>query len=412
MRSRLVIAAVLVAAVVVTVVSLRVSLENARQGATAAEPAPIGLDVRAPDHVEAGAEFEVVVVAPDAIDGTEIRLLLMSSINTHQLVESTQGGRARFVVEPRMTNHAGVTQLVAIAGETVATAETMIEAGPVGEPLVPLVGPRTIIADGRDFSMVVITPVDQFGNPLGDGELIRTSLLRPDGEATTLLTTTDGGIAASLIPSDTVAGRLAVSSRSPGVDGPTTALDQVAGRPEHVIVQAEDRLRLADGFTLHEISTQDLFDEFANPLPDGLDVLFVIDGPNGVSTIESTVQRRAARAQFEAPRRPGIVEVRARVSGRESEPLVLEFLPAVDEIAVSLVNDLRLVDIGPVIITRGGYAPDGTSVEIFLPNETEPITTGALRDGRARVAIPLDIKLRTLEIEILGVRTTVGAEPA
>ena len=268
--------------------------------------------------------------------------------------------------------------------------------------MVPLVGPRTIVADGSDMTMTVVTPMDRFGNPVADGTSVEIELLWPDGNRSVLTEAVDRALVAILIESTTETGRVTISASVDDADGPNNVVDQVAGVPAPFTVDADTRNALADGFALHAVQTSELRDEFGNTLPDGVSAVFVLEDGDQTSLVQTTVQGGIARAVIEAPNEPGQVALTARVSGAQSAPTVIDFAPAVSLfVATQRVSESGVtITIGPVVTARGGYVPDGTVVTIRERDSGTVITDAALRGGITEVV--LDNAAVALEAEVLG----------
>lgn len=363
--------------------------------------------------VVAGSPLDVHIDAHTAPDGLAVDVALFSAVQTVQYSTQVVDGEATWPIPAEAMTHAGLAELVVRVGATQSSSEIEVLPGDVVAPVVPLVGPRTIVADAQDFSMLVTTPVDRFGNPAPDWTPVSIAVRRPDGSLLPLLVVVDDGIAATLVPADTTAGRLTLSASVGDVDGPPVALDQVAGTPVEIAVELGASgngasALIADGFTLYPVTTSVLADAFGNVMPDGIEVMFVVEGPDGTDLVETTVQAGRATTRLEAPSAPGDVVVRALVSGQESTPFELAFSTAVVEASARLRGDGTLVEIGPVLGAAGGFVPDGTPAEVVAPDGSV-VAVGALLDGVDRVPLPLGADASQLRVRVLGSIIEVGA---
>jgi len=364
-------------------------------------------EMTGPDRIDAGAGA-TIVVSTGAPSGTLVQLGVFAPVSTSLLEEVAFDGAATFMISPGLVEHAGLYRFVATVGPSMARHDLRVEPLETVNPVVPFVGPRTIIADGSDFTMVVISPVDQFGNAAPDGTSVDVDVLRPNGEREPSTPVTRGGLAALLLGSTTETGRVTVSSSVGDADGPSSSVDQVAGVPAAFVVQADSRNALADGFTLHAVETSQLRDQFGNVFPDGVKVVFVVQNDSGTSLIQSTVQGGVARAQIEAPEQASEIQVLARVNGVASAPLTMGFEPAVSQIPLTqkATSDRTLIEIGPVLTARGGYVPDGTEVTVTDVSTGELLATSALRGGQ--ISIELALLDMAVEVSILGATAVVS----
>lgn len=357
-------------------------------------------------EVVASEQFEVVIFAA-AEDGTPAQLAIFGTLSSTLLSEPVTNGRAVFTVSEIHTRHRGVMVLVAsVERITADPVNVMVLPQQAVEPVVPLVGPRTIVADGIDITMVAVSPADQFANALTDGTEVATTLTRADGEVEPRTDPVDGGLAAHIVTGTTETGRVTVSSTVGDADGPSSVFDQVAGTPADFAVEIDDRNPVADGFNLREVKTTLLRDQFGNVLPDGIGVVFAIESDNGSTLVNATVQGGLARARVQAPTSAGTIIIRALVSGATSEPTAVTFDAAVDSLPVtaSTIDGWHTLNVGPVLSTLGGYVPDGTLVSVYAGG-TQPLTTAEIRGGSADVRVPETRDL--IEVEVLGLRVAV-----
>jgi len=154
-------------------------------------------------------------------------------------------------------------------------------------------------------------------------------------------------------------------------------------------------------------SSKSLIDEYGNALPDGIDVFADMTGATGVRRLKSETIKGVAEFAIEAPGRPGQASIVVNASGTQSDPLILEFEPMVDDMPVSVVTDLdgMVISVGPVFSTLGAYIPDGTFVNVdseFGPSQ-HPTFNG-------EVAITLPLTTEPVELELLGYRRTIRVD--
>lgn len=366
------------------------------------------VSIDGPSEVSAGSGATIMVDTA-AQDGATVQLGVFTPVDSTMLISTVEQGMATFAIESQIMRHSGMYRLVAQIDQGVSETHAMrVTPLPAVEPVVPLVGPRTIIADGADISMTVVTPMDRFGNPVADGTPVDIEVGRPTGESALVTELVDRALVAIVIEATTETGRVTISSSVAEADGPSNVVDQVAGIPNPFTVEVDTRDTLADGFALHRIETSELRDRFGNLLPDGVSAVFVIEDSTGTSFLQAVVQGGTARTMLEAPNLPGTTTLSARVGGVESPPTDIEFAPAVASLAATqLLDDSRaIVTIGPVVSERGGYVPDGTPVELRDQNSGDTIAMGALRGGFAEIVLDRDDTV-DLEVEVLGASVMV-----
>ena len=336
------------------------------------------LTITLPDIVTAGKQVPILITAPTLPDETPIILTAIGSYGLHPQSSRLQRGLATFYLPPTDTRAAGLMTLVASANHARAEAQLLIRPGPPADPIITVVGPRSIIADGHDQTMIVALPTDAFGNPVASQTLVDISVRRPAAEFEPqnliLQTETRHLLAWARLPSGTVAGqtRMAVSVGSAHSVEETVL--EVPGQPVSFTLSAEPTLLPADGRQLAELTTSPIADAHGNLLPEGTTATFLVaDVDGGRRTIPAAIVFNGrAQTVLQAPTRPGKVTVQALVAGVLSRPLQLTFTSGVvladDEIPLSAsfnVEGLTL-RLGPLAGLLGQFIPDGTPVEILV----------------------------------------------
>lgn len=367
--------------------------------APAAAPQLAGpLALSAPVAAPAGEPITVVAERADAPDGLAALLLAQGSYGPLLYRARFQGGRAEFRLPGEDTRVAGLVALTARAGGAEGRAELTITPGEPVDPVTPLVGPRTIIADGAHWGTAVAIPFDAHGNPVAEGTPVQFRLVRPDARAEAIDAPVRHLVAWGRIFSATAAGRTTVVVRAGEARGPEASLVETPGWPAPFTLSASPRGLPADGRQLVTLRTAPIADRYGNQMLDGTLVTFVAEAPGGAPRlIPAYTIDGVAEAQLQAPAEPGSVTVRATLYGVESLPLRLAFAPgpavgafpvraAVDEASGTL-----LIEAGPLLGELGQLAHEGTVVRLSLagPGGSARTLTAATADGRARLELRL-----------------------
>jgi len=372
--------------------------------------------IAAPSEIVAGAPI-VVVVESDGVG--EVRLDVVDAFVTTTLTairaHGAAGDETSFEVPAALTRSSGITTFRAVGavGDDVMTSTVIIPDAPT-DPLDVLVGPRTIVADGADETMAIGFVTDRFGNPLLDGFPVQLTLLEELGAIIDLDVVMEGGLAAQVVGSGTIAQRVEVFASVDGGELSSRRVDynEVPGPASLFDVRVpfkDDRTTafVADGRTLLSIVTGEIDDRFGNRLPDGHLIRLQTDGPDGIGQLTARTIDGIARFELVAPRLPGVVEVSATADGTSSDTIEIEFVPAVSEIPVESVRneDVLTVSIGPVLDQVGAVVVDGTPVSVAVSGVGADAVELELIDGRASVAFESNerVSVGRIDVEVLGV---------
>jgi hypothetical protein len=300
-----------------------VVLTAARTAAT--EPAvPSRLEISMPEQMGAGASVTAEITAAP---GVVARVVFTSGYRS--TVREVRFGSATEHVTVPFTRFAGRIDAVVIAGQLLAGATLVVEPGPPAEPPTPLLGARSIVADGRDRAMVVVIPSDQFGNPSLRPTDLAISVVHPDASRYEAAPRSSRTLQWMWVPAVTSAGSGSVTSVLGGIAGPSRALLEVPGPPSSFELVADTEHRPADGSSLVTVASGVLRDDNGNPMLDGTAAVVRAEYPDGTTSIQTVVTIGGiARASLEAPSQPGSVFVSMTVRGTTGRVHEVVFEPA------------------------------------------------------------------------------------
>lgn len=401
------------ALLLVAVMAVTPATARADTGVTAAVPPVVGL----PGELTAGSTLPVTVGGAAGV----VTLTVLAPWGTAVRTADPVDGVATFALPPEITRGTGTLTLIADSGGQIGTGSVTVLPGPAVGPLLPVVGARSVVADGTDRSMVVAIPVDEWGNAIADGSAVTVVHRDPTG----LTSTADATMAHLLgwleLPSGTVAGRGQVwlqAGPNGAVTGQQVSLDEVAGPPLPFTVTAVDPTqpgRLgADGQNLLELRTSVLTDRFGNVQPDGTLVTVEWRGPAGPARASAVTISGVAELSVQAPTLAGTVTVTASARGTATAaPLEVVYPAVVTDVPVDSRVDERglVVTVGPVNRTGGTYVPDGTAATVVLTDRAGHTVSAAagLVDGSVVQLLPTSamVGAYTVTVAVLGAVTTM-----
>ncbi len=328
------------------------------------------LTVSAPRSIQAGTATKVLV--RNTGDADQVNLIVFGSAGTITNTAQPRRGTAEFALTSDTTRLAGAIRLVARAGDRMGTGTMTIRPGRISNMIDPIVGPRSIIADGRDTTMSVAFPMDVLGNVAEDGTPVDLHLEHADGTSSGGTSLVKGLLAFREFRSKLKAGNTDASARAKGESGRAFAIRETPSVPLPFSLRQHDILPVADGFTLVRISTTVVKDVNDNIVEDGTAVIFTWDGPLGRSRQVSKTLSGIAELVFDAPSSPSTLIFQAWSLGTTSSPLKLTFQPATTNIPMRITrnNKSLTVHFGPVLGDNDSYVRDGTRGQITISDET------------------------------------------
>lgn len=372
-----------------------------------AEVAPVSVPLTAltvPASVSAGS---VVTVEGIGSEQHGLSVVTVSAgygrLELEMLIDE---GTGTLTLPAAVTQHAGV--ITVSSGD--ATAEVTVRPLDVHELIAPLVGPRTIVADGQDESLAVMLPVDRYGNQVADGTSVNVEWQQPGASETVNTETTDGiawvPVESGLVSGATMVRATASSSTGEVVNAAAVRIDEVPGRVAGIELGASTTTGPADGRSVIEVETELLTDAFDNVLADGTVAQLVFDGPSGAGVTPGTVQNGVVRVDLVAPDLPGQLTASVHIHGEVSNEVTIDFVSAVEsyEAWLDSVGTDVVLRIDRALDQSGAFIADGTEVR-WGDERTQ------LRHGSAEIWIPADLVGEDIStVEILGLEQAPGGE--
>jgi hypothetical protein len=366
-----------------------------------APPAEVtALRVHAPLEAQAGERVPVSVYAA-APDGTPVLLAAHGSFEILPLTAPLYNGRADFVLPAAQTRSAGRVRLIARAGVQEATAHLLLHPGPPVDPILPLVGPRTIWVGGEDWTMLVAVPVDEFANPVADGTGVSVRAQHPVAPGANPLdgleiqsTSTRYLLAWTRIYSRNLAGRTFLSASAGDAFSPERDVMEIPGLPLPFRIYANPEILAADGRQLATISSETITDAYGNVLLDGTRVTLVGMTSDGSRRIlPAVVQDGRIRATVQAAAEPGTLTLYADIGGVSSDTLTLSFIMPTNAAPIPIAREMSggniILTAGPLTGILDQFVPDGTEVTFYIvdPAGEESTQITFTENGYARLLL-------------------------
>ncbi|MCB0081037.1 MAG: hypothetical protein KDE47_08915, partial [Caldilineaceae bacterium] len=293
-----------------------------------------------------------------------------------------------------------------------ATAKVEILPGQAVDPVLPLVGPRSIVADGAHWTMAVTTPRDRWDNPVAEGTTLTLTAQHPVQPGTapesgveTIETQTRNLLSWARIDSRTTAGRLLISAQAGDGHSPERTVLEVPGPPVPFTLYANPQSAPADGQSWIQIRSDQITDQFGNVLLDGTQATILAAlPPDEIRTVPAITVDGRLYATLQAPTQPGSMFVRAWIGTASSQATQILFTPgpAVQTIPVSVTWQADTVSItaGPLVGERGQFVPDGTEVTFTL-SAVDKLTANRTTATAHQTIVPVEYGYATLVVRTL-----------
>jgi hypothetical protein len=270
-------------------------------------------------------------------------------------------------------------------------------------------GPRTILAGGKEFTMMVTVPTDSFDNPKKDGTnvILKHQFLQ---NVTNLNLKTKDFIAWYDIFSPTKSGKLIVSTECDTIVTKEIETEIYPNLATNFTINDVRNHEFADGNQITHFTTSIIKDQFGNTVSDGTLVSFIIKTKNNlVLKTFGTTLNGIASAQILHPDHSENYTVKGFVTGiAESNSLTLKYKPIITTFKYSFSNKNRTLTVGPIKSFMNQLVPDGIKVivKVFHQNKLINRLQEDLSKGSATFELSEDFykeKKYQFEITTLGI---------
>jgi hypothetical protein len=238
------------------------------------------------------------------------------------------------------------------------------------------IGPPSIEAGGKDYSMIVVIPTDNYDNPLQDSTkvYINHQFLETQ-QQTQILTKNRIGYKNIYSPKKT--GRILVSSESLGLSSKEYAINTMPAIPTDFNILSSRNHKYADGNQITTFSTSIIKDVYGNIVSDGTYVeFFITNNSNAILKTAGTTIAGIASSKMIHPDQKDRWIVKAYIEGMaESNRIELAYASVISNFEVAFSNENRQIRIGPLKSFMGQLTPDGLEITLIIYENSKEFKT-------------------------------------
>ena len=297
-------------------------------------------------------------------------------------------GLSCYVIPQSYTQQAGTVSWKLVSEQQVVDQGTLTiepDMKNLGE-VATYLGPRSITANPRDYTMLVSVPTDHYDNLLTENTPV-TLKTQYQGTINTTTYALTHGIVWQRIPVPLQAGRLSTSASVDSQSGKELVADIFPDLATPFTIQTSRVHSYADGNEQLTIQTSQIKDAYGNIVDDGTLITFQIENEQQQfwQTVGTTVNGYAF-AKALHPETPVEWRIKAVIEGiTESPEIAITFTSILSDFTVTQRN--RELSVGPLTSYLGQRVPDGIVVTLAIDGYDTPITASTI-DGYARFTLP------------------------
>jgi len=237
-------------------------------------------------------------------------------------------------------------------------------------------GPRSILAGGAEFTMMVCVPTDAFDNPVAENTpaIIKFQFLN------NIITTpekTKDFIAWKNIYSSKPSGKILVSTESKNTVTKEIETEVFPNIATNFSITFKRNHNFADGNQITTLTTSIIKDQFDNIISDGTMVSFIISTKNNtvLKTFGTTING-IATGQILHPDHQDIYSVKGYVTGiAESNTINIDYKPLISTFNYAFSDKNRTLIVGPLKSFMNQLVPDGIRVVVKVFHNNNFVTT-------------------------------------
>jgi len=279
-----------------------------------------------------------------------------------------------FKIPPIYTQKAGVVSwfLIENGNEEIKGTFEIIPNNKTKTQIENYLGPRSILAGGADFTMMVTVPTDSYDNPKQEGTevVIKDQFLN---SVHTEKKKTKNFITWKNIYSNLKSGQILAYSAVDKTASKEIETEVYPNIATDFSINYSRNHDYADGNQITTISSSVIKDQYGNIVSDGTMVLFSIQTKNNLflKTIGTTINGIAS-GQILHPDHPDIYTITAYITGiAKSNPITVSYKSIISSFTYRFSNKNRKIKVGPLTSFMGQLVPDGikVTVKIYAKNK-------------------------------------------
>lgn len=275
-------------------------------------------------------------------------------------------------------------------------------------------GPRSIQAGNRDYSMLVVIPTDMFDNPLPQNTIVNVHEQYLQN-ITIHKEKTNHFIAWRNISSKEKSGNILVSSSCNNFNSNELTTVIYPSNAVNFNITYNRNHDFADGNQLTQLITSSIIDEFGNIVSDGTLVEFIITtAENTILKTRASTIKGIATAKILHPDYPTSWKIKAFITGlAESNFLSLTYKATTENFNISFSKNNREITVGPLQSFMKQLIPDGAVVKLHIYHKNNLIETKSETSFKGFVTFHLSEEFYkeatySFEVEALGISKKIA----
>ncbi len=285
-----------------------------------------------------------------------------------------------------------------INSQVVASRSINLVSREIVHPLYINSGPKKIIVDGKQESMITIIPSDTFNNAI----VFNTNFSFSDSKKGEKNRPLENLVSNGLYTSDAEKEKLLIGVSNGSILSREQAIYFLPDWADDFKIKVMQHIPYADNRQYLHLKTSLITDPNGNIVANGTRIIFKVMIENKISAIYNAfVIDGYATVYIRNPKKACTWDIVAQVHNADkSNTIKVNFDPIIDKINYTIEEGFKQIKVGPVRSVLGQTIPDGTEIVVHINDQK---ISEQSRSGTATIDISNFTQLNKLEIEISGV---------
>lgn len=343
-------------------------------------------------------------------DGSAPQLFINNSYGSTLLSPEQNENKLMYVIPSVFSKKAGILKWVLFdEGKTFLKGSIKTIPNTETKTLIEsYLGPQSIQAGNRDYSMLVVIPTDKFDNPLPKDTSVKINEQFLDNISSKEVKTKNLIVWNNIMAKEK-SGSILVSSSCNTTNSNELTTVIYPSNATNFTINFERNHPFADGNQITQLSTSKIIDEFGNTISDGTIVEFnITTSENTILKTRATTINGIAKAKMLHPDHKDIWNVKAYVNGlAESNEISITYEPIITNFNVNFSENNRNISVGPIESFMDQLIPDGALVKLKIFNNNNLLETKTATSFKGFVSFDIVAEFYTEKsysfiVEVLG----------
>ncbi|MEM6722144.1 MAG: hypothetical protein AAF611_22645 [Bacteroidota bacterium] len=319
---------------------------------------------------------ETIVLTFSGTQDASIKLYCANSYGATIIRPKIENAQLHYRIPTQLTSKIGVVnwELLDKTNSLSGTFNIIPQTQPIA--METYVGPPSIEAGDRDYTMLVIIPADALDNPIkyNTEVTVKRQFLAEEAQE---IVQTKNLIAYQRIYAPTQSGRMLLATECLGLNSKEFTVNITPAISTDFEIFVKRPHEYADGNQITAFTTSVLRDENKNIVSDGSYVEFVITNSDGnlLKTAGMTIDG-VATAKMIHPDHAETWSIKAYVKGiSESNTISLNYKQVIEDFTVTFSKNNRTIEVGPLQSFMKQLIPDGLQVTLTVSQRGKALET-------------------------------------